>query len=215
MRRRKRFPYNKYKQRLYHVAEKGDILDFSGVNFVSRGIQLAQDSMWNHGAIYVGGHEIVEAVASGVVENPLDDYFDNKTTFIVRRVKGITVDQVAAMMQKIYVGPDKLIGHKYDYMQIVGALFHIIRLGWIAKNHFDRPNLDICTEVVDKACEAAGIDIAPHLQDIRDPYPKDLAISEVMETVVYLNPIEGVYEDDKTRLARFDNYAYQHEGNWP
>lgn len=212
--RKKKFPYKQHEREIYHIAEKGDFALFSGEGLVFEGIRAAQDSMWGHAALYVGHHKIVEAIQSGVKQKPIKKYFDNKTIFMIRRANSITVDQVSKMMKKIYVGPDKLIGEPYDFMQIFGALTGILLRGWGGRNVFDDPNRKICSEVVDESFEAAGIDIVPHLKQVRDAYPKDLAFSSAASTILYLNPRSGILITDPAELAELDKYAMENGGDW-
>ena len=164
----------------------GDILVVSGSGIISTGIKWATQSEWTHVAIYVGGgsQNIIEAVAGGVEIHEVVRIYEEHTEIMVRRLTGLTVDQVELIKDAAYT----MLNDPYDWRQIIsmGAynLFRKIgiKLPWLVKCHDGEK---ICTEVVCGAFAAIGIKFGAD-EDLVSP--GDIATAPNLVTV-YQGPL--------------------------
>ena len=94
--------------------------------------------MWSHTGFYFGGgkHAVVEAVAKGVSENSILDYFNKKTKFLeIWSYNNFTTEKLQVLKDFCY----KQIGKKYDILSF---------LDFLLNSKLDDPKAFICSELV-------------------------------------------------------------------
>lgn len=142
----------------------------------------------SHIEIYVGSGEnkTIGARADGVRIHRIQDYFYDRFTVTVRRVKGIRVDQAAKVKESAY----ELVARKvaYNFTGLVGfALFRLLRkvginLMWLP-NMTNMPGCDFCSQVGDICYKSAHLDLFPELGE-GFVSPEDFMQSERLETII-------------------------------
>ena len=129
----------------------GDVILFQGTAFISRGIEWFSKSKWSHAALYVGGGNgyIIEATGAGVERNKLETSLHGCSSYCVRRMPNLTMEQAELIKDKAYSLIYKK--DKYDFIQLLtlGIYFTLRKIGitwaWLVDN---MPNKMICSELV-------------------------------------------------------------------
>jgi hypothetical protein len=160
--------------------QPGDVILFRGKSFLSRGIMAITKSKYSHAALAVSGTEVIEATGSGVEKNALQPLLDACDAYCVRRIPGLTVEQVELIKTKAY----SLICYKYDTIQLVslGAYFAARKLGltWSALVA-DMPGRMICSELVAACMLCLPIKFAKRAKLVT---PQTLAETDQLSTVI-------------------------------
>jgi len=157
---------------------------------IGEGIEWFTNGKTSHVEIYVGGGEgkTIGARIDGVKIHKISDYFQDKFTVTVRRVKNIRVDQAAAMKERAY----QLVAEKYKYDIpaywgfIVFLMLHKLRLDFLDWRKFDNLSamnfLYFCSEVWDECACFAHADCFPEI-GTGFVTPQDIMGSPRLETV--------------------------------
>lgn len=183
---RRRFA-NKVKQEV----SLGDCILFDREDIVGDGIEWIQNSKVSHVAIYVGEGMIVEALETGRVElNPLDNYFNEKYRWMIRRINDITEKQKRILIDAV----SEYIGDRYDWFQLITlGIFLLIRkltgFRWYWVIGQSRENMMICSELFCVGAVKAGINLFPNIK-LKAITPELLYKTETMKTIRELS-----YED--------------------
>ncbi|WP_343553884.1 YaeF family permuted papain-like enzyme [Pantoea sp.] len=93
----------------------GDLLLSSATSPQSWGIRLFTLTGVSHAAIYLGDHQVAEAVGSGVKIIPLNHAIDESNNLLVLRVPGMTSDQMLRLREFANMQQ----GKKYNFKGIV------------------------------------------------------------------------------------------------
>ncbi|HHB2481335.1 TPA: YiiX/YebB-like N1pC/P60 family cysteine hydrolase [Bacillus cereus] len=130
--------------------KQGDIVFLQGKSIISKAVRFFDKGKFSHVAIAMSGTHILEAdFDTRVSVVPLD-----RSEFNIVEVidLGLNKDERSRVVD---IGR-KLVGKRYDYMQIVWYIISkIFRLK--GKNRFNNPNNFICSELVFTVLEEADI----------------------------------------------------------
>jgi hypothetical protein len=132
--------------------------------------------------IYVGGGGgfVIEALASGVEKTAVNKAIKGANIVCVRRIPGLTVEQVELMKDKAY----SLIYANYDYLQIAGlALYKTLSwvgFRWAALIPNSATKI-ICSELYGVCCMCIPLKFKSRVKLIT---PDDLFDTDQMVTVL-------------------------------
>jgi len=127
-----------------------DVLIYKGLwyNPITGIIYVRTSTTYTHCAIATGGGRMIEAVAKGVVETPLDAH--GTRPYIVLRYKHEThPDHVQAAKDWLYDQVENAVG--YDYLALLGFL--------TGYKGFEEEDKFFCSELVAYAFQAAKVDL--------------------------------------------------------
>jgi len=164
---------------LYHNNKK---------NFISESIEWFENGRVSHVDIYVGGGDqgVIGATEGGITKRNLFSYIKPDYTVIVRRIKGITVDQAAKMKDAAYKDIRKRTA--YDYLAYIGYIIGCIlrKLGLDVLNNdnpFASKNKLVCSEAYDKWAKESGLDLFPTIGEAFVT-PQNILESNELETLI-------------------------------
>lgn len=126
---------------LEHVPQMGDaILIHNSKNLISAGIELFEQGDVSHAALYVGGGNqgIIEYSTGGCQRNSLSKYYQDNIKIIVRRIRGLTVEQAEKMKEAAY--RDLVKSRPYDYLSYVGFVWICIKSKLGIREAFKKDN---------------------------------------------------------------------------
>lgn len=157
--------------------KKGDIVFVQGRTIASRIIRLFDKGTFSHVAIAVNDSQIIEAdVDTRVAIRPFDS---SKYNIIEVIDLGVSLKQ----RQDIYESASKMIGTKYDYIQLLWyGLRRLLKLK--GKNRLNNPKYVICSEMVFRALEESGILSEMNIGNVRGI---DLTPNELYDLVKFVS----------------------------
>jgi hypothetical protein len=165
------------------VILPGDCILIDSYGFAADGIEWIKNSKIYHIAIYVGDAMVIEATETGVKKNPISKYNNCKFNWMVRRVKGITIEQTQKLIDTVisYIDKDN------SFIQSIAlGIFFLIKK--ITKKKVyqiigqSEQDLMKCSELYCKGCISAGVDLFPDI-NVRDVTPEMLCSTDKMSTI--------------------------------
>ncbi|MCY9056039.1 hypothetical protein MOE90_20555 [Bacillus spizizenii] len=152
------------------LVKKGDIIFVQGKGVVSRIIRVFDKGKFSHVAIAMSESQVIEAdVDTKVAVRPLsmDKY---------RMVEIVDLELTLKQREEVVKSALKMVGTKYDYIQLLWYALRKI-FGFRGRNRLNNPKYVICSEMVFRALNEAGI-------------LEDLGIDESYEDGIDLTPNE-------------------------
>lgn len=146
-----------------------DIILVKGNGFISNSIKRATNSIYSHAAIAVDRYHLIETAWNYPLKIRHISY--RLGEYDIYYYPGMT----EAQRQRIREFLLNALNFPYDYIQLVSHLLNIL-LGWKVVNSNSR---FICPEVIDRAFQAAGIDLMPD-RELGILTPADLARSKLL-----------------------------------
>jgi hypothetical protein len=125
----------------------GDIVFVKGKGLVSRIIRFFDKGKYTHVAIAVSSNKVIESqrfVKTRIVEMEYEDY------------DIVQLDLTPSERTAIVVASHRLLGTRYDYLQIG---WHLLKKLFGLKDNYEgnNPNTLICSELVSRSLYMAGI----------------------------------------------------------
>lgn len=93
---------------------EADILLYHGSSWVSRAIRFFDGTEFNHASIYVGGNNVTEAIAQGVVKRNIDTSVNNYKPVIIMRLINRPDDMTPVIKKS-----QEYEGNRYAYEQLL------------------------------------------------------------------------------------------------
>lgn len=167
----------------------GDIILVHGEHVFSELIQNVTDSFYSHAALCVDEENIVEMLRYGLVYGP-NRFPSGKSAYVVLRHKKFIYSsraQVRELTNKMSACIDKVRSAppKYDFVEIIRLGMALIgkkgkdlfrsRKGYSQEQLLQLGESLICSALVDKIYQCAGIDLLPEKEGPRSTTPADLA----------------------------------------
>lgn len=130
--------------------EAGDVVFFRAQDtWISRLVSRVTKFPYTHVALAIDGKRIIEAnrfIKTRVVELELDH-----TQHTLYRVPDLTFEQIVKIRERALL----FSGYPYDYLQIASWFFQLV-FKW-ERDVFNRTNKLICSELIDYAYIAGGV----------------------------------------------------------
>lgn len=167
--------------KVYEKVQPGDIVFVHGTSFVSKLIELDEESKISHVGIAVSECMLAEAVY-GVGTRINSIVYPH---MVIKRVKGITKYQqfrIAYLAEKVF------LNKKYNTWGVLGwgvrlLISHLIGVNLFPKLWF-QPNEYFCSQEVDTILNQVGITLVPKEDAVGDVTPSMLFHSEGLETIL-------------------------------
>lgn len=119
--------------------------------FVAAAIRLLTRSQVSHAFLVINDREVIEAQARGAVFNPLTKYDGYE---VVYSQIPLSSAEIVAVTQEA----STLHGTPYNYLDLVALGLHCLGVDWPwVKNRAQRSDRLICSQLVDRAYELAGV----------------------------------------------------------
>lgn len=147
---------------IFDDIETGDLIMVRGTGIFNRAIQVFTNSKYNHVAIALSSHTLIEAKWT-VVTNPISIY---KHFDVYRKVDGLTSLEKTKLINFLL----KHHGTRYDIFQILGYIDQALFGG---DNRWNSPKFVICSELADNGYLNLGYDVRPDIKK-GDSRPCDL-----------------------------------------
>jgi uncharacterized protein YycO len=160
--------------------QKGDLIVVGEIGtFISHMIKKISNSPFSHVAMYWQNGKIVEAAWNGVVVNDVYKYYSEKFNAAAFRINDLTERQAEVMLAFALAQE----GKGYDWLQFFGLFWLYMTGKRRTEVDVDVHNRFICSELVAKAAEDAGISFSSSFP-IENITPADIARSKIVEQVV-------------------------------
>lgn len=146
--------------------EVGDVVFYRPKSLISFCIAKLTGSPYSHVALVVGDGTIIEA--NRFIKSRVVSFTFNSEEHALYRIEGLTSEQKRSIVLEALA----LQGMRYDYGQIIGFLFRLL-FKWNRDGLFDRANMLICSELIDRVFDSVGIPRKGFTQ-VGDVTPQDL-----------------------------------------
>lgn len=173
------------------LLQLGDVLFFFNKNnLLSKNIAYLSKHKYSHEkklpnishvAIYLGNgkQEIFEAVPPKSRIISLSHYYQKKYDIFVKRINGLTVEQIEQIKSNIYSLYKE--HHHYDYSSFIGYFINLVFKLKTNNNIFGIEHAEVCSQAVRKCIEPP---INLYLKDtIENTTPLDLYMSPALNLV--------------------------------
>ncbi len=175
---------------LFRIPQMGDAIlihDAKG-GLIGEGIEWFTNGLCSHVELYIGGGnaQTIGARIDGVRVHSLRDYFHDRFTVTVRRIKGITVTRAAMIKSRAWWMVEKKV--PYGFFSYLGFILFCslhkmgINLMWLP-NPTNLPGFKVCSELYDFCAKAAGFDLFPKIGD-GCVTPQHIMESDLLETII-------------------------------
>lgn len=155
--------------------QPGDVVFCSRNSPYSQLVKFLTKSKYGHVMLAIAPQIVVEAVPLWGVRLASACQYDTFDVFNIYRCQNITDKQIKAICDFAL----NKIGKSYDYPLLMRIFF---RIKDITRLFFNNPNTWICSELVDAAYKAAGIDLLPNQDSAITP--EELSKSGLLYKVV-------------------------------
>lgn len=173
------------------IAATGDLLLFyNSKNILSKKIgkfytlDIDKKVCYSHVAIYLGsGQGLIfeSAFPHGTEIVPINKYFKDNYTITVKRLKNVTVNDIAKLKDIVY--QEIALKQGYDWFSFLGFLTaKLFKTSVVKDNKFGSNSEEFCSSITDDLWKKVGYDFFPNIGDKRVT-PNDWANLEQFETI--------------------------------
>jgi len=165
-----------------NLISKG-IADFKSLDHENNKYIKTHYIEMSHVAIYLGsGKNLIfeSSFPKGTQFSPIQKYFKKDYLIEIKRLIGITVDDMARMKNIIYEYYAMHPNQKYDWLSFLGLLYQKWFHAENAKNIFANKQKQFCSSLADDIWKLFGKDFFPNLKD-KQVTPSDWACLKEFE----------------------------------